>query len=93
MTARYMRQNDTNTKFRLDQHNPRQQQQYSSEPSVEDQRHHNIYHPSMTSPNTKYFIECSPYQSNESSLWQSQGALRLLLLKRAMDLVYAAVSY
>ena len=27
----------------------------------------------------------------KSSLWQSQGALRFLLLKRAMDLVYASI--
>lgn len=40
---------------------------------------------------TKKLLECSSLQSPTKTFWHSQGGLRFLLLKRAMDLVYASI--
>lgn len=40
---------------------------------------------------TKKLLECISLQSPNKTFWHSQGGLRFLLLKRAMDLVYASV--
>ena len=36
-------------------------------------------------------LEALPLRSNKGAFWYSQGAFRLLLVRRVMDLVYASV--
>lgn len=40
---------------------------------------------------TKKLLECSSLQSPTKTFWHSQGGLRFLLLKRAIDLVYVSI--
>ena len=42
-------------------------------------------------PNSRKLLECIPIQSNKGAFWYSQGALRLLIVRRVMDLIYASV--
>eukprot|EP00968_Pinguiococcus_pyrenoidosus_P003431 scaffold214_cov249-Pinguiococcus_pyrenoidosus.AAC.39 len=55
-----------------------------AEPSEEDYDH-------KSKPVSRRLLECVPLTSNKGAFWYSQGALRLLLVRRAMDLVYASI--
>ena len=55
-----------------------------AEPSPEDHDH------DLQSASRK-LLEAMPMTSNKGAFWYSQGALRLLLVRHVMDLVYASV--
>ena len=55
-------------------------------PSVEDDDHD-----VLTKPASRYLLESIPLQSNKGAFWYNYGAFRFLLVRRAMDLVYASV--
>ena len=60
-----------------------------SEPSAED--HHYGKADNDVKPSARRLLESLPLRSNKGAFWYSQGALRLLLVRRAMDLLYASV--
>ena len=55
-----------------------------AEPSAED---HNL----EMKASSRRLLEALPIRSNKGAFWYSQGAFRLLLVRRVMDLVYASV--
>jgi len=71
----------------LDQNNLRRAVSYNKlicEPSDEDSN-------DRLKSNSRKLLECIPIQSNKGAFWYSQGALRLLIVRRVMDLIYASV--
>ncbi len=71
----------------LQQNNLRKAVSYNkliAEPSAED---HNV----DMKASSRRLLEALPLRSNKGAFWYSQGALRLLLVRRVMDLVYASV--
>mmetsp|Transcript_13960 Transcript_13960/g.25587 ORF Transcript_13960/g.25587 Transcript_13960/m.25587 type:complete len:840 (-) Transcript_13960:95-2614(-) len=55
-----------------------------AEPCAED---HNL----EMKASSRRLLESLPIRSNKGAFWYSQGAFRLLMVRRAMDLVYASV--
>jgi len=71
----------------VQQNNMRKEVSYDrliAEPSAED-------HDRDLKAASRHLLECVPLQSNKGAFWYSQGALRFLLVRRAMDLIYASV--
>ena len=58
--------------------------QLIAQPSAED-------HNEESKASSRRLLEALPLRSNKGAFWYSQGALRLLLVRRVMDLVYASV--
>jgi hypothetical protein len=58
--------------------------QLIAQPSAED-------HNEESKASSRRLLEALPLRSNKGAFWYSQGAFRLLLVRRVMDLVYASV--
>ena len=65
-------------------HNSTSYSQLISEPSERNANEHK-------KQNSRKLLEAIPIQSNKGAFWYSQGALRLLIVRRVMDLLYASV--